>query len=186
LVSSPNRIKQKYHESTKLIAQFKGLPNLIQEQVIVSEKEIDLAKECILAVKQNIVKSRSDNNDKKISVWIPYYEFLQQELPSNRGTDVRFTKRIFSFLNILPILRYDQKMSLILENESSIIADLDDLKEVLSITQNFDGIPKYKKDFFENVFIPCYKAKMEPDLSADGKKSGDNIRYYKTTTMRIL
>ena len=53
----------------------------------------------------------------------------------------------------------NKEMSIILENETSVIADLDDLKEVLSITQNFDGIPKHKKDFFDNVFIPCYKAK---------------------------
>lgn len=103
------------------------------------------------------------------------FKLLAQELPSNRGTDVRFTKRIFSFVNILPILRYDQRISIILENETSIIAELDDLKEVLFITQNFEGIPKYKKDFFENVFIPCYKAKMEPDSSADGKKSEEII-----------
>jgi len=178
-VSPPNMIRQKYHESTHLIAQSKGLPNLIQQQVIVSESEIKLVKECILAVKQNIEKLSYDNNNNKISVWIPFYKLLQQELPSNRGTDVRFTKRIFSFLNILPILRYDQRMSLLLENETSISADLDDLKEVLSITQNFDGIPKYKKEFFENVFIPCYNSKMELDSSADGKKS-EEIRAVTT------
>ena len=37
-------IPQKYQESIKLISQSKGLPNLIQEQIIVSEKEIELAK----------------------------------------------------------------------------------------------------------------------------------------------
>jgi hypothetical protein len=174
LISSPNMIVQKYQESTKLIAKSKGLPNLIQEQIIVSEKEIDLAKECILAVKQNIEKLRNSNK-KKISVWIPFYDLLQQELPSNRGTDVRFTKRVFSFLNVLPIIRHDQRYSLVLENETSVIADLDDLREVLSITQNFDGIPKYKKDFFDDVFYPCYKEKTTPNSNADGTKSEEII-----------
>jgi len=95
---------------------------------------------------------------------------MQQELPSRKGTDVRFTKTVFSFLNILPILRFTQRKSLVLENETSVIADLEDLKEVLSISYNFDGIPKFKKDFFDNVFYPCYKAKLEPDSTADGSK----------------
>ena len=176
-------ILQKYQESTKLIAQFKGLPNSIQEQIIISEKEIDLAKKCILAVKQNIEKLRF--NSKKTSVWIPFYKLLQQELPSSRGIDVRFAKRIYSFLNVLPIIRNNQRKLLVLENETSIIADLQDLKEVLSITQNFDGIPKQKKDFFDDVFYPCYKSKSEPDCKADGSKSEEiNSCYYKTI-MRI-
>ncbi len=169
LISSPNMVSQKYKESTKLIAQVKGLPTLIQEQIIVSEKEIELARECILTVKQNIEKLRSNNN-KKISLWIPFHGLLQQELPSNRGTDVRFIKRIFSFLNVLPIIRHDQRYSLVLENETSVIAFVEDLKEVLSITQNFDGILKYKKEFFDNIFYPCYKSKTEPDCNSDGLK----------------
>jgi hypothetical protein len=62
------------------------------------------------------------------------------------------------------------------EEETSVIADLDDLKEVLSITQNFEGIPKYKIDFFNNVFYPCYKAKNDiPDSSKDGTKQEDRV-----------
>ena len=49
-------------------------------------------------------------------------------------------KRIFSLLRIVPIVKFNLKKLLVLEGETSVIADLDDLKEVLSITQNFDGI----------------------------------------------
>ena len=52
---------------------------------------------------------------------------------------------------------------------------MDDLKEVLSITQNFDGIPKFKADFFNEIFYPCYKEKIEPDSNADGKKTEEII-----------
>jgi hypothetical protein len=138
LITSPNMIAQKYQESSKLIAQTKGLPILIQKQIILSDNELALSKDCILAVKQNINELKSNN--KSISVWIPFYKLLEQEMPSNKGTDVRLTKRIFSLLNILPILRFDKKKFLVIENEASVIAELDDL-EVLSISQNFDGIP---------------------------------------------
>ena len=59
---------------------------------------------------------------------------------------------------------------MILGNETSIIADLQDLKEVLSITQNFEGIPKYKIDYFDNIFSPLYKSKTEPDSNTDNTK----------------
>ena len=61
-------------------------------------------------------------------------------------------------------------------NETSVIADLDDLREVLSITQNFEGIPKYKIEFFNNVLYPCYKSKNDvPDSSKDGSKQEDRV-----------
>jgi hypothetical protein len=54
LITSPNMNPVKYRESNLLIAQRKGLPGLIQERVIVSEKEIQLARLCILKLKQQI------------------------------------------------------------------------------------------------------------------------------------
>jgi hypothetical protein len=130
LTSSPNMIPQKYQESTKLIALRKGLPNSIQQLTIISDNEINLAKQCILLIKQKIndLSIQSNNSNGKISVWIPYAQLLQKELPSNKGTDVRLVKRIFSLLNIVPIVKLNLRNLLVLENEISIIADLQDLK----------------------------------------------------------
>ena len=100
---------------------------------------------------------------------------LQKELPANKGTDVRFAKKVFSLLNIVPIVKSDSRMVLMMEGESSIIADLQDLREVLYITQNFDGLPKFKIDFFNEIFLPCYAKKTKPDSSADGSKTEEII-----------
>ncbi|MGZ5471996.1 MAG: hypothetical protein ACXWE0_10025 [Nitrososphaeraceae archaeon] len=61
-----------------------------------------------------------------------------------------------------------------MEGESSIIADLQDLKEVLSITQNFDGLPKFKAEFFNDVFLPCFAKKPEPDSKKNDK--GETVK----------
>ena len=74
-------------------------------------------------------------------------------MPANKGTDVRFAKKVFSLLNIVPIVKSDLRMVLMMEGESSIIANLEDLREVLSITQNFDGLPKFKAEFFNDIFF---------------------------------
>jgi hypothetical protein len=178
LITSPNMIPQKYQESTKLISLTYGLPNIIQQQKIISNDEMDQTKQCILLLKQKIHELRLANNDNdknKISVWIPLAELLEKELPSNKGTDVRFQKRVFSLLRIVSIVKFNLKKLLVLRNQTSIIADLDDLKEVLSITQNFDGIPKFKTDFFTEIFYPCYKKKREQDSNTDGKKTEEII-----------
>lgn len=175
LITSPNMIPQKYKESTKLISMKYGLPNLIQQQMIISYKEIELAKNCIMSLKEKITELRSTNTNDKISLWIPYAKLLETELPSNKGTDVRLQKRIFSLLRIIPIVKYNQRNLLIFESEASVIADLEDLQEVLSITHNFDGIPKFKADFFNEIFYPCYRQKIGPDTSTDGKKQEEII-----------
>src|SRR6476660_1555308 len=82
---------------------------------------------------------------------------------------MRFKKRIFSFLRILLFIRYEQRKLVIIENDTFVIAELKDLKEVLSITQNFE-IPIHIKEFFEKILYPCYKEKKKPDFNADGSK----------------
>ncbi|MGD1837602.1 MAG: hypothetical protein ACPKPY_06040, partial [Nitrososphaeraceae archaeon] len=173
LITSPNMIPQKYQESNQLIAQTKGLPNKIQEQIIISDGDINTTKQCILLLKQKIIELKNGNN--KISLWIPYYDLLQQILPANKGTDVRFAKKLFSLLNVVPIVKNNQRMMMNIEGETSIIADLSDLKEVLSITQNFDGIPNFKIEFFTEIFYPLYENKKEPDSNSDNSKTEEII-----------
>jgi len=121
---------------------------------------VDCATQCILLLKQKIHELQLKNNDRnEISLWIPYAELLEKELPSNKGTDVRLQKRIFSLIKIVSIVKFNLKKSLVFRNQISIIADFDDLKEVLSITQNFDGIPKFKVDFFMRYFITVLRKK---------------------------
>lgn len=176
LISSPNMIPLKYKESTKLISQKVGKPNSIQQQTILSENEIENSRKCILLLKQKINELKSQNSDGKISLWIPYAEILEKELPSNKGTDVRLQKRIFSLLRIVPILKSNHRNLIVLGKETSVIANLDDLREVLSVTQNFDGIPKYKIEFFNDIFYPRYKSKNDiPDLSKDGTKQEEKL-----------
>jgi hypothetical protein len=170
LITSPNMVSQKYQESTKILSSRYGLPNIIQQQTIISDIEVDQAKQCILLIKQKINQLKLKNNNRKISVWIPYLQLLQKELPANKGTDVRFVKRIFAFLNIVPIVKLNLRKVLVLEGEISVIADLQDLKEVLSITQNFDGLPKFKADCFNEIFYPCFLKKIKPESNADDKE----------------
>lgn len=176
LITSPNMIPEKYKQSTKLIAARYGKPNSIQQRIIISDNDSELAKKCILLLKHKIEKIKSKNNNGKISLWIPYVDLLEAELPSDKGTDVRFQKRVMAFLRTIPVLKHNLRKSIILENsETSIITDLKDLREVLCIVQNFDGIPRQKVEFFNDVLSTLYKSKTEPNKSEDGSKKEDII-----------
>jgi hypothetical protein len=149
LIVSPNMIPTKYHQSNLLVAQKAGLPGLIQEGIIISPQDIELAKECIIHIE--------DEMSRYTGVWIPYHHILANALPAEKGTDTRAAKKIFSLLRILPLIQSEQRYKLEYENEGErlVIASLEDLSNVLYITRNTGNVPTYKMKFYNEVFLPC-------------------------------
>lgn len=200
LITSPNMNKTKYEEANLLIAQRKSLPATVLQKIIISDEEVQLARECYQYVKQSIKQLRDnrDANDKALStgasysVWIPYGLILAEALPSDRGIDNRTATRIFSLLNIVALAHADLRPKLIYNHEKMVIATLDDLREVMHITQNLAGMPSYKLQFFKDIFCKLYKSKTEVD-SKDGKQE-DRIavttkelcEYYKQRTNKSI
>jgi hypothetical protein len=198
LITSPNMNKTKYEEANMLIAQRKSLPATVLQKIIISDEEVQLARDCYQYVKQNIQQLTNNKNiDESLSaasysVWIPYGLILAEALPSDRGIDNRAATRIFSLLNIVALAHADLRPKLIYNDEKMIIAILDDLREVLHITQNLAGIPSYKLQFFKDIFCKLYKSKTEAD-SNDGKQE-DRIavttkelcEYYKQRTNKSI
>lgn len=186
LITSPNMNTTKYRESNLLIAQRKGLPSSVQQRIIVSNEEIRLAKLCALYLKQQIQKLlllsgsllKSTSNNSNNPVWIPYTEILAEVLPAEKGTDTRVSKRIFSLLQIIPLTKAHLRQKLILGTETLIIASLEDLGEVLHISQNISGMPSYKLKFFKEIFLPLYrleKRKSSHDEEEGGHKEQEKI-----------
>ncbi len=88
--------KTKYEEANILIAQRKSLPAPILQKILISDEEVQLARDCYQFVKQNIQQlTGSENMDDASSaaqcasnsVWIPYGLILGEALPSDRGID---------------------------------------------------------------------------------------------------
>lgn len=169
-ITSPNMVKQKYQDSNILIAQKKGLPALVQEQLIISKEDLDLAKECILLLKEELLLNYSNN------VWIPFQSILSESLPSEKGPDVRIADRIFSMLVLITKVNSYNRPKLVYGKEILTITLLSDLEEVLKLIHNITGIPSYKVDFLTEIFIPLYLSKKEPLQKDD--KSEDRIAVY--------
>ena len=166
-ITSPNMIQKKYHESNLLIAQRKGLPSLLQQDLIVSNEAIELARLCILHTKNQIQELCKCGNN---AVWIPYGTILGERLPDQKGSDIRTTGKIFTFIDIIAMAKAQLRSRLVFGSETQIIATLQDLNEALHITHNMSGIPTYKTKFFRKTFIPCLNSKTGPDRSKDCTK----------------
>jgi hypothetical protein len=178
LITSPNMIQEKYLDGNILIAQKMGLPNLLQQSVIVSNSQTELAKKCLSYILEQIRQRNSNNAN---PVWIPYAPILAQILPAEKGPDNRITKRILSFLVIITLARAHLRGRLEYGNESLAIANIDeDLHEVLHITQNLSATPPYKLKFFKEIFLPLFKSKQCPD-----KVNGKEERIIALTTREL-
>jgi hypothetical protein len=101
-------------------------------------------------------------------VWIPFTELLAESLPADKGTDNRLSTRLYTFLKIVAIARSHLRKTLISGNETMIIADIkEDLHEALHLSQNRVGIPIFKLEMFENVFILAWKKQLKMEEQND-------------------
>jgi hypothetical protein len=186
LITSPNMNQAKVHDGNVLISQRKGLPNWRQQELIVSDKERELARKTVSYLKgwmHRLSQSNMLDYEHQNAVWIPYAFILANALKSERGTDNRITERIFSLLNIIALAKVHHRQTLVYGNERLVIATLEDLSETLHITQNLSGIPPHKLKFYKEIFLPLYQSKTGPDVSSDGSKTEDN-RGIRTSEMR--
>jgi hypothetical protein len=85
MVMSPNMSPRKYREANILNAQLLGIPSAIQESLLRSKREEELAKKCVQYLKDQIESATaplSSKSEKEFTcnnpVWIPYAEILGQ------------------------------------------------------------------------------------------------------------
>jgi hypothetical protein len=151
--------KQKYAEANVLTFEKLGLPDFVQDQIIVSNKEMEIGRKCILLLRKRIKRLciLSDDfdgsgNKPNNPVWIPYYEYLAKSLPATRGIDMRSAKYVGSLLSVIAITKSNFLLDDGMGNLAAI-ARSEDLVETLRIAQNlvsgdYSGMPVHKTKFF--------------------------------------
>ncbi|MGH9984454.1 MAG: bifunctional DNA primase/polymerase, partial [Nitrososphaeraceae archaeon] len=165
MITSTNMIQQKYLEGNLLISQRMGLPNSVQKTLIVSDDQAKLARKCFSYILQQTKKQKNSQT------WIPYWSYLFESLPSEKGTDNRLATRVFHLLNIIAQCRAHLRCKLRDGDDILTIPDIKhDLTEVLHIIKNVSGIPTFKLKVFKEVFLQLYNSKTEPNKSKDKTK----------------
>ena len=178
LIFSPNMSQEKYLESNILTFQKLGLPNFVQQQIIISDRDVELARKCILYLKQHIkslcpIRYDATNEFKPLNpVWIPFQQYLAEALPSNRGPTMRTVSHVGSLLDTVSLTNSNFMVDYGSIGEKQVIARPEDLAEVVHITNNitssdYSGIPSNKVSFMKEIFLPIYTSKTEPDTKGD-------------------
>jgi hypothetical protein len=164
IVSSPNMVPEKYREGNKLIGMREGMTDALQQKLIISDTQSLVAKECVKYL-ISMIKGLGIRKveEKKSLVWIPFTESLAESLPAEKGS-----MRLYTFLKIVAIVRSHLRKKLISGNETMIVADIkEDLHEALHLSQNRVGIPVFKLEMFENVFISAWKKQLKMEEQND-------------------
>ena len=172
LVMSPNMSTKKYRVANILNAHQLGLPTAIQEILIKSRKEVELAKKCVLYLKNTITEvttiQSSPESDVEFRynnpVWVPYEEILGHTLPADKGAEMRMNRRLMLLLIIIALAKSDSRYQVVFDNQTLTIAAVEDLSEALYIMQNSTGLPPYKVKFFNQIFYPLCREKLEEKL----------------------
>lgn len=165
-VVSPNSSKTKYSESIKLKSKMQLQPKDYQKRFILSDEEVKIAKNCILWLKYNIQVLREKDDEKKIYFWLPFERLVSDHLPSDKGTDMRDAGRVYELVKIEALSHLPHRHVLFLYGNPSVIPDISDVRQALVLTQTSNGlpphkIPQHKIKFFTDLFLPCYKKKVE-------------------------
>jgi hypothetical protein len=159
LIVSPNMVKPKYQAGNKLIAQKKGLPKGVKQQIIISDEAKELGKKCFLHLKHQIQQYTSITDS---PVWIPFGERLAEILPADKGQDNRAANRFFTILNMVALAKAHLRHKLIFDDEELVIATLEDLRETMHIMQNVTGMPPHKLKFYQQYILPLYQIRNVP------------------------
>jgi hypothetical protein len=105
---------------------------------------------------------------------------LGEALKAEKGTDSRIAKRVFSFLNVIPLVKAHLRQKLMIRKQiTMIVAAMEDLNEALAITQNYTGIATNKMDFFKYDLYYLYK---NGNFAEDGVTTKEMAEAHKLRT----
>jgi hypothetical protein len=163
MIQSPNMIKAKWEQGNELIALKKWQPRGVKQQLIISDKDLQLGKDCFLFLKHQIRQYRQKTDS---PIWAPFGEIIGKVFPSDKGQDNRAFNRFATILNILTLCKAHLRYKVLYDDEELVIPSLLDLQETLHVMQNMTGLPPHKLKFYNDYIVPLCKAYGEAALTS--------------------
>jgi hypothetical protein len=179
IVTNPKMTTDKYRKAIELTSLKYGVPDFVYQAKVVSDEEKAQAREIIEAFKDKIFSVAGKYPPGKSNVFVPFNEAIIKALPNQKAFDMTTAHRFFSFLSLLPIINFEKRPRLTYRKEGSTdlqiipFATYDDLKEAMFLMEYANGVRPYILEWYNEVFLPSYQAKTEPDTK--GEKSESRI-----------
>ncbi len=187
MIQSPNMIKAKYEQGNKLIAIKKWQPRGVKQQLIISDKDLQLGKDCFLRLEHLTLQYKEKTDS---PVWAPFGELVGEVFPSDKGQDNRAFNRFATILNNLTLCKAHLRYKVRYDDEELVIPTLRDLQETLHVMQNMTGLPPHKLKLYNDYIVPLWHKlgqgltikQIAEHYNAANKKNGmppmnsDNLR----------
>jgi hypothetical protein len=169
IITNPKMTVDKYKQAVGLIGKKYGLPDFMYQAKVVSTEQKEQVKEIIKGLRDNIINICSVIEPGASNVIVPFEEVITESLPTNKALDMTTAYRLFSYLSLLPMVNIDDRPKFVIRKEGEIrshiipFATFEDLREAMSLIQFANGVRPYILEWYNEVFVPTYNTKYEPD-----------------------
>ena len=170
IVTNPEmNSKEKYQEAVDLTLDKFGLPDLVYQKLIISDREKDKVREIISSIKEEMLSASGSIAPGKNSTFVSFNEVLKNALPKQQTSDMSTAKRFSGFLSLLPIINiYKRPVIKISTSKNNIpviqtvpIALFEDLNESIYLMEYANGVRPYVLDWYYDIFLPTFESKKD-------------------------
>jgi hypothetical protein len=175
IITNPKMTTEKYEQAIDLISDKFGLPDFVYQEKIVSDLDKDKVREIIAEIIETIREVCDRVGLGKNNVFIPFSDTLKELLPKQQAFDMTTANRFFGFLTLSPIIRIDKRPRIIIRKKGDPIVQtipfalFEDLNEAIYLMQYANGVRPYILEWYNEVFLPAYNSKTEPDSKQNSK-----------------
>ena len=180
IITNPKMTTQKYEQAIDLISDKYGLPDFAYQEKIVSDSDKNKVREIIAEIIQKIREVCDRIGLGKNNVFIRFSDTLKELLPRQQAFDMTTANRFFGFLTLSSIIRIDKRPRIIIRKKGDPIAQtipfvlFEDLNESIYLMQYANGVRPYILEWYNEVFLPEYNSKTEPDSKQNSR--GETLR----------
>jgi hypothetical protein len=177
IITNPKMSVEKYKEAIGLTSLKFGVPDFVYQAEVVSDEEKDRVREIIESFKDKISDIAAKYPPGKHNVFVPFNEAIAKALPNQKAFDMTTAHRFFSYLSLLPIINFEHRPRLLIRKEGATdmqmipMATFDDLKESMFLMEYSNGVRPYILEWYNDVFLPTFQKKTEPDIKGDKMES---------------
>ena len=187
VITNPKMDKEKYKAAIDLIFKKFSYPSHVYEALVVSKAEKLQVQKIIRELRQNLLSVCNSVEPGGNNVIIPFFEGLKNgcALKGNAASDMTSAYRLSSYLSLLPIINLDKRPRIHFRRKGDPIIQImpfatsEDLNEAMFLMEHASGVRPYIQEWYEQVFLPTFDAKTEPDSkyipSSDITKTEDMI-----------
>lgn len=154
--------KEKYRDMLKVKSYGASLPNSIYQKRILSDDAVNLVKDRIQAVIDNIQKYSEEKNP----IVNFYGDAIADLFKDDAGYRVRQLSNLLSNITVITLARARARPKLVIDDRIYPMAIKQDIELACKITHEANPLPPTKLQFFNKYIRPAFIEKLDGKLTA--------------------